>query len=709
MGVATRANAIVPRLCPSHVRVAWLAALLCVLVSAAPAAAEEKWAVKSGAATLAFNLDLLRDLGIEVEVTGASNADVEGINLDEPYWTFPILGSSDLQFRTSHSVVLPQGGTTGAIRLGGVLVLRDRASGRESRFDDLEIVDISVASMGTSETSGPEPLLLRSAGRKLVFAELKSAMFDFRGRPGLEIHYLNMHISQAWARSIGRPDLAGWVVGAGEVRAASEKLSGVVEAEVPYTPEVTGGGILDVSLGRLEDIQSVGHDGTFPTGTAALSMSTTSCNLGSIDVPWLAPMQENHPLIHMAIYRLLDNRFEQIGVSWMKHGFFALSNNQCTPCQHPSNGTFLGVGCSDTYDVNNNSTRTYLGPRSEVNVYAGTWECTGSHFSGGVQDCTRRHSSSGHGVLDHRLVAKDADLNNPGATYFYEAYYVVKDDTKLNNNWGSRACTMSWNGSAWVFNTPTTGNALLAGPAINRWGTQLAKTASGVPVAPDDGEVVLAVQTTDLGNGTWHYEYALMNKNSDRQIGSFSLPVLGVANITNIGFHDNDANPATDWQVTVDGSTITWQTEAFGNPAANPLVFGFMYNFRFDADAPPSTMNSTLGLFKPGANPTVDVLTSVPTNSVAGIGDGGTRGVQLVEVRPNPFTHQTTIWYQSNGGRVDLSVYDAAGRLVRKLVEEDAAAGLRSVVWDGKGVNGTRVRSGAYYARLRAGSQVAVK
>jgi hypothetical protein len=394
----------------------------------------------------------------------------------------------------------------------------------------------------------------------------------------------------------------------------------------------------------------------------------------------------------------------------MKHGFFALSNNQCTPCQHPSNGTFLGVGCSDTYDVNNNSTRTYLGPRSEVNAYLGTWECTGSHFAGGVQDCTRRHSSSGHGVLDHRLIANDVDLNNPGATYFYEAYYIVQGDTKLNNNWGSRACTMSWNGSAWTFTTPTVGNALLAGPAINRWGTQVGGNAGGVPVAPDDGEVVLAVQTTDLGNGTWHYEYALMNKNSDRQIGSFSLPVLGVANITNIGFHDNDGNPATDWQVTVDGSTITWQTLAYGDPSANPMVFGFMYNFRFDADAPPTTMNATLGLFKPGTNPSVDVATSGPTNAVAGIGDRGVHAPKLVEVRPNPFTHQATIWYQpATAGRVDLSVYDAAGRLVRKLVDQDETAGLRSVVWDGTGMNGARVRSGAYYARLRSGSSVAVK
>jgi hypothetical protein len=117
----------------------------------------------------------------------------------------------------------------------------------------------------------------------------------------------------------------------------------------------------------------------------------------------------------MAIYREYNGRFEQIGVSDMKHGFFALSNDDCTPCQHPSGGTFLGVGCSDTYGSSNNSDRQWLGPRDEWRSMPGTWECTGSHFSGDQADCVRRHGSSGHGSTDHRLVALDSELATPGA------------------------------------------------------------------------------------------------------------------------------------------------------------------------------------------------------------------------------------------------------------------------------------------------------
>ncbi len=59
--------------------------------------------------------------------------------------------------------------------------------------------------------------------------------------------------------------------------------------------------------------------------------------------------------------------------------------------------------CAGTYGVGNNSSRTWLGPRDEWNPFDGTWECTGSHFAGGVQDCARRHSGGGHGPTDHMV------------------------------------------------------------------------------------------------------------------------------------------------------------------------------------------------------------------------------------------------------------------------------------------------------------------
>lgn len=52
-----------------------------------------------------------------------------------------------------------------------------------------------------------------------------------------------------------------------------------------------------------------------------------------------------------------------------------------------------------------------------------------------------------------------------------------------------------------------------------------------------------------------------------------------------------------------------------------------------------------------------------------------------------------------------LRVYDLRGRLVKTLVEETRAAGPHTVVWDGDGRDGSRVSSGTYFVRLRAGAQ----
>jgi flagellar hook capping protein FlgD len=698
-----------PRRFPRARRISRLVTPAIVLLSvsgsmAAVARAEELWTARSGQAVLHFNVDLLRDLGIDLEVAGAPVAHAEDLLLEEPSWAFPILPGSGLEFRAERDVVPPQGSTAGSLRLGGAIVLRDRATGRTIRFDDLEIAHVPAGGPGPPGARGTEPLHLRSADTKLVFCELGSSMFDFRHRPALEIHYLNARITSSWAQIIGRPDLAGWVIGMGEVRANAERLSGTAPARPAHEP-VFAGGLLDVSLGGLDGIQQVAHAGTFPSGQVALSMATTVCNLGTVDVPWLAPMEEEHPVIHMALYRLLDGRLEQIGVSWMKHGFYALSNSFCIECQNPSDGSFLGVGCSDTYDVGNNSNRTYLGPRSEVDAYTGTWDCTGSHFSGGVPDCIRRHGATGHGPLDHRLTAADADLANNGATYFYEARYIVQGDEAPANNWGYRLCTMSWNGAAWSFTTPG-GSPLVEGPALGGWGD----SAATFQVAPGDGQVMLAVQTTDLGGGTWHYGYALLNLNSNRQVRSFSLPVPGVPNITNIGFHDNDVDAANDWQVTLGGDTITWQTETFAqNPNAHALVFGYMFNFQFDAGTPPRSQDATLGIFKPGTGTFVVGRTTGPIDALTAVGGATAPLARVLDVRPNPFDRSATIRYQTASGSVDLSIYDAAGRRVRTLVREVEGAGVRSVVWSGDADNGTRVRAGVYYARLRSGPVTAAR
>lgn len=71
---------------------------------------------------------------------------------------------------------------------------------------------------------------------------------------------------------------------------------------------------------------------------------------------------------------------------------------------------------------------------------------------------------------------------------------------------------------------------------------------------------------------------------------------------------------------------------------------------------------------------------------------------------PNPFNPSTTIRYRvASAGRVHMQVFDAAGRRVRVLVDEEQAAGNHDVQFDGRDEAGSTVASGVYFYRLDAG------
>jgi len=58
---------------------------------------------------------------------------------------------------------------------------------------------------------------------------------------------------------------------------------------------------------------------------------------------------------------------------------------------------------------------------------------------------------------------------------------------------------------------------------------------------------------------------------------------------------------------------------------------------------------------------------------------------------------------------VRLSVYDAAGRLVRTLVEEPLSAGRHVIEWDGTDNRGGRVASGVYFYALSDGRRTLMR
>ena len=350
----------------------------------------------------------------------------------------------------------------------------------------------------------------------------------------------------------------------------------------------------DVKLGILGSVARMTRTGSFPNGTVGMAMSTTSCNVGSIDLPWRAPMDPNHPCIAFMVTREEAGRMVQISDrSSVKHGFFALSNSQCTTCQHPSNGSFLGVGCSDTYGTGNNSDNNYLGPADEIDPWTGAWDPVCSHFDQGEppvappNDCNGLRSSiNPPDAVGHMMRIKDTDFQAAG-TFYYQGYYMLQEEPEIarENNFGSRFFTPTWNGSRWVISVPSTGsgNGMVEGSVLERWsGSTLTSATNGA----DDGRVYLAVKVTALGGGNFHYEYAMHNRDNARGVKTFSIPVCPGSSVSNAAFRDVDADASNDWTVSQTATDLVFST------STNALRWNAIFNFSFDCDAAPSGTSS---------------------------------------------------------------------------------------------------------------------
>jgi len=93
-----------------------------------------------------------------------------------------------------------------------------------------------------------------------------------------------------------------------------------------------------------------------------------------------------------------------------------------------------------------------------------------------------------------------------------------------------------------------------------------------------------------------------------------------------------------------------------------------------------------------------------------------TRGAQLPESTrllanyPNPFNPSTTIpFLLSRQADVQVDVYDAMGRHIRSLVNQEFSAGQHQVVWNGLDQAGESVSSGIYFVKMNASESESVQ
>ena len=383
------------------------------------------------------------------------------------------------------------------------------------------------------------------------------------------------------------------------------RVAGFSGATGPFTlsvqPFVTGEGA-DVIIADLSDMVQYGRVGDI----VGVAVGSPVCNAGDEPLDWFPLNQPNHPFINANLYRLRGDRFEQIGQSWIKHGFAAAQADACgLGCIAHPDSTRLGVGCSDTYGSGTNAAQQFLGPRHELNPWTGAWSYEGSHLQQG---------GDRHTPISHRLQLHDQDLDTSG-DYFVELYVVAHDDGNHMNSIAWEPVTISGApGGTWTFGLGGSGTVI--GPAIMAWPGATVTTIPDILV--DDGRVFVAAKATDNGDGTWRYEYAIYNHDLDRGVGFFSVPLDRATTVSDTGFaavESHDEPFSNDpWPVTVEPDRVTWATESFGQDLdANPIRWGTLYNFWFDADTPPADTTVTLGLFKPGdpdsmSGPTVGPL-----------------------------------------------------------------------------------------------------
>lgn len=337
---------------------------------------------------------------------------------------------------------------------------------------------------------------------------------------------------------------------------------------------------------------------------AAYSFATTSCNIGTTDLPW-NPNQKNAPIIGSNMLRIFEGRIEHLSYGFAKYGICSADSNgggcpgNCTDSTMGGCDDLLNVGCADVYSSSLNDGRKG-GAKWEIDPVTAMWPA--GPPTGPVGDLDLRG----------RIQVEQSEVTDPGATVIIEAQYLSIQDHGAGNardNYGWRPVAIAANLTA-----SNAGPTAKGDPAIYAWQALTDGVLIDDLTVEDEGGpgvhgwVFLGSRAIDLGGGQWRYEFAVQNGNSARGVGAFAVPIPCDPNLVisapfyrGVVHHSGSPYANDPWSFTVHGDHVEWRTTDFAtDPAASATRWGELTSFGFTANRAPAGGVASLELFVPG-------------------------------------------------------------------------------------------------------------
>jgi hypothetical protein len=214
------------------------------------------------------------------------------------------------------------------------------------------------------------------------------------------------------------------------------------------------------------------------------------------------------------------------------------------------------------------------------------------------------------------------------------------------------------------------------------------------PDDPDTTGGAGEVYTKDMGDGRFVVEWSRVGTAYENggNTQTFELILYDQDFYTTL---TGDGEILFQYHTIADSDTHNYATVGIENPTQSDGLLVTFYGILATEMAPLASGRAIK--FTPDP-PDAFPATDVPDVSL--------NGVVLEKNRPNPFNPVTALSYCIPArGRVELSVYDVAGRRVATLVDGEVGGGYHEAVWDGRSNSGKSVASGIYFARLSAAGE----